>query len=398
MSSAALAPRFDALDPNVVADPYPEYARLREAGPVCRLGPGSWGVTRWTDVTSLQHDPRLGSEFPAGYHDISVGSGPASAFFQRIMLYRDPPDHVRLRRLMGRAFSPAVVRQLRSYVSELVDELLEPALRTGRMDVAQELAYPLPVRVVCRLMGIPPESTDDVRRHATNLGRAFTAVVPEHARADADIAVRWLREHIGALLDERRSRRGDDLLSRLLDAEESGETLTHDEIVDNTVFSFFAGFETTVHMITTGVAALLRHPGELARLRADRSLAGTAVDEFLRWDAPIQGTARYVREPLEIAGRPIRRGRVVVLMLGSANHDEQRFDRPDRLDVGRTDNPHVTFGGGAHLCLGAFLARMEGAVVFDRLARLAVLEPGGPAVRENDTPFRAYASVPVLIG
>ncbi|MFV2101577.1 cytochrome P450 [Micromonospora sp. LOL_024] len=398
MSAPSLAPRFDALDPNVVDNPYPEYARLRDAGPLCRIGPGSWGVTRHADVAALQHDPRLGSEFPAGYHEVSVGDGPASAFFQRIMLYRDPPDHVRLRRLMSRAFSPAVVRQLRSYVVELVDELLVPALQNGRIDLVGELAYPLPVRVVCRLMGIPPESTEEVRRHAMNLGRAFTAVVGEQARAEADVAVRWLREHIGELLDQRRARRGDDLLSRLLDAEESGDTLSHDEIVDNTVFSFFAGFETTVHMITTGAAALLSHPDQLDRLRADRSLVGTAVDEFLRWDAPIQGTARYVHEPIEIGGRTVRRGRVLVLMVGSANHDERRFSRPDRLDVGRTDNPHLAFGGGAHLCLGAFLARMEGAVVFDRLARLAVFEAAGPTVRERDTPFRAYASVPVRIG
>ncbi|NYT95658.1 cytochrome P450 [Salinispora sp. H7-4] len=398
MTTSALAPRFDALDPNVVEDPYPEYARLRAAGPLCRLGPGSWGVTRFADVTSLQHDPRLGSEFPSGYHEISVGDGPASAFFQRVMLYRDPPDHIRLRRLLSGAFTPAVVRRLRSHIEDLVDELLAPTLAAGRMDLVPELAYPLPVRVICRLMGIPPESAEDVRHHATNIGRAFTAVVPEQARIEADEAVSWLREHLGALLEQRRSRPGDDLLSRLLDAEESGDNLSADEIVDNTVFSFFAGFETTVHMITTGTAALLAHPDQLARLRADPSLVTTAVDEFLRWDAPIQGTARYVREPIEIGGRTIRRGRVLVLMIGSANHDERRFARPDRLDVGRQDNPHVAFGGGAHLCLGAFLARMEGAVVFDRLARLAVLEPDGPTVREPNTPFRAYASVPLRIG
>jgi cytochrome P450 len=398
MDSAGQPPRFNALDPAVLDDPYPTYATLRAAGPLCRFGPGSWGVTRHADVVALQRDPRLGSEFPPAYHRMSSGDGPASAFFSRIMLYRDPPEHRRLRQLMGKAFSPAVVRGLRADIEELTDGLLAPALDAGRMDVVTDLAYPLPVLVVSRLMGIPAEARDDVRRHAINLGRAFSAVVPEAARAAADEAVEWLRGYLGELLDERRAHPSDDLLSHLLAAEDAGETLTHDEIVDNTVFAFFAGFETTVHLITTGIAALLRHPDQLARLRAEPELAPTAVEEFLRYDAPIQGTARMVREPVELEGRTVRAGRVMVLLLGSANHDERMFADPERLDISRTPNPHVTFGGGAHLCLGAFLARTEGAVVFERVARrLAVLEPAGEPVRQVDTPFRAYATIPVTV-
>jgi cytochrome P450 len=382
----------------LVDDPYPTYAQLREAGSLCRFGPGSWGVTGHADVVALQRDPRLGSEFPALYHHASVGDGAASQFFQRIMLYRDPPHHLRLRQLMGKAFSPAAVRRLRSHIERLVDDLLAPALASGRMDVVHELAYPLPVLVVSKLMGIPPEARDDVRRYALALGRAFTAIVPADDRPAADEAVQWLRGYIGGLLDERAARPGDDLLSRLLAAEEAGDKLSHEEIVDNTVFAFFAGFETTVHMITTGFVALLRYPDEMARLRADPTLVPSAVDEFLRYDAPVQGTARFVRERLEIGGQTIRKGRVLVLMLGAANHDGRVFTRPDRLDVGRTPNPHVTFGGGTHLCLGAYLARLEGAVVFDWLVRrLSVLEANGPAVRQHDTPFRAYATVPVAL-
>jgi hypothetical protein len=391
MNAADRPPRFDALDPAVLDDPYPTYAALRAAGPLCRLGPGSWGVTRHADVVALQHDPRLGSEFPPVYHRMSSGDGPAAAFFSRIMLYRDPPEHRRLRRLMGKAFSPAVVRGLRADIVELTDALLDPALDAGRMDVVADLAYPLPVLVVSRLMGIPAQARDDVRRHAINLGRAFSAVVPEPARAAADEAVGWLRGYLGELLAERRARPRDDLLSHLLAAEDDGWTLTHDEIVDNTVFAFFAGFETTVHLITTGFAALLRHPGELARLRAEPGLAPSAVEEFLRYDAPIQA-------PVELAGRTVRAGRVIVLLLGSANHDERVFAGPERLDIARAPNRHVTFGGGAHLCLGAFLARTEGAVVFDRLARrVAGMEAAGPAVRQRDTPFRAFATVPVTL-
>jgi hypothetical protein len=398
LQTAGLAPRFDALDPAVRDNPYPTYAELRRAGPLCRFGPGSWGVTRHEDVVALQRDPRLGSEFPEQYHHMSVGPGAASAFFARIMLYRDPPEHRRLRRLMSQAFSPAVVRKLRSHIEELVEQLLAPGLDGGQCDIVHQLAYPLPVLVISKLMGIPPQAREDVRKHSMNLGRAFSAIVPETARAEADEAVVWLRGFIGGLLDERRANPGTDLLSNLLAAEDAGDTLTHDEIVDNTVFSFFAGFETTVHLITTGFAALLQNPDQLRRLQADPTLVPTAVDEFLRYDAPIQGTARMVNEPVQIGSRTIRAGRVLVLMLGSANHDERVFTDPGRLDVGRVHNPHVTFGGGGHLCLGAFLARTEAQVVFEWvLRRLKTFEGAGELVRQVNTPFRAFESVPILM-
>jgi cytochrome P450 len=398
MPAARLAPRFDALDPDVLDDPYPTYAQLRAAGPLCRFGPGSWGVTRHADVVALQRDQRLGSEFPEAYHHMSIGAGPASAFFQRIMLYRDPPDHLRLRRLMGSTFTPAVIRSLRGYIEQLVDELMTASLDTGHCDVVGELAYPLPVLVISKLMGIPPTAHDEVRTHSMRLGRAFSAIVPADARAQAHVSVTWLRGYLGSLLEERRAHPGDDLLSELLRAEDDGDRLTHEEIVDNTVFSFFAGFETTVHLITNGFAALLRHPDQLRRLRDDPGLVGSAVEEFLRFEAPIQGTARLVREPVRIGDTIIRAGRVLVLMLGSANHDERVFDDPERLDIGRTPNPHVTFGGGGHLCLGAFLARTEAQVVFDWvLKRTRSIEAAGDLVRETDTPFRAFASVPLAI-
>ncbi|MGH3937196.1 MAG: cytochrome P450, partial [Pseudonocardiaceae bacterium] len=340
-----------------------------------------------------------GSEFPARYHHMSVGAGPAADFFQRIMLYRDPPDHARLRKLIGKAFTPAVVRRLRTHIEELVGRLMAPAIEAGRCDIVSTLAYPLPVMVISKLMGIPPAAHDDVRRSSSRLGRAFSAIVPEQARGDADEAVCWLRAYLGRLLDERRASPGDDLLSDLLRAEEDGDTLTHEEIVDNTVFSFFAGFETTVHLITNGVALLLRHPDQLERLRREPSLVPAAVEEFLRFEAPIQGTARLVREPIAIGGRTVRAGRVLVLMLGSANHDGEVFTDPERLDVGREHNPHVTFGGGNHLCLGAFLARTEGQVVFEWLLKhTSLMQLAGDPVREADTPFRAYAALPVAFG
>jgi cytochrome P450 len=391
-----LLPRLDVLAPEVHADPYPAYARLRAAGPLCRMGPGTFGVTRHADVAALLRDRRLGSEFPAAYHRRSVGDGAAGEFLGRIVLYRDPPPHTRLRRLLGAAFSPGIVQGLRARVTALVDELLAPGRDTGRFDAVAALAQPLPVLVVCELMGIPADHRAEVRPHAADLGRAFGAVVPPADRAAADAAVGWLRGYLHALLAERRRRPGTDLLSRLLAAEEGGATLSPEEIVDNAVFAFFAGFETTVHLLAAGTAALLAHPAQQALLRADPGLVPVAVEEFLRYDPPIQGVARLVREPVRLGDRTLRPGRVAVLLLGSANHDEAIFAAPDRLDIGRRPNPHLSFGGGAHLCLGAALARLEGAVVFGRLlADFRALEPAGPTVRRHSGAFRTYASVPV---
>ncbi|MYT29256.1 MULTISPECIES: cytochrome P450 [unclassified Streptomyces] len=393
-----LLPRFDPLAPDVLDDPYPAYARLRATAPLCRMGPGSYGVTRHKDVATLLKDRRLGSEFPEAYHRASAGDGAAGAFFRRIVLYRDPPDHTRLRRLLGQAFSPRLVRSLEARIGGLVDRLLEPARDTGRFDAVTDLAFPLPVMVVCELMGLSAADRDLIRPRAVDLGKAFAAVVPEEDRSAADAAVTWLREYLDEVLAERARRPGEDLLSRMLAAEEAGATLSHAEIVDNAVFSFFAGFETTMNLLATGCAALLEHPGELARLRADRSQLPSAVEEFLRYDAPIQGTARLVREPVTVGDRTLRPGRVLVLLLGSANRDGEVFRDPDRLDIGRDPNPQVSFGGGMHHCLGAVLARLEGRVVFGRLLdTFAALEPDGPALRRTDSSFRAYGTVPVAV-
>jgi cytochrome P450 len=247
------------------------------------------------------------------------------------------------------------------------------------------------------LIGIPSDDRQDVRTRAFDLGKAFASRVPEPDRVAADAAVVWMRDYIRALIHDR-PRRGDDLLSRMLDPGDGADRLSKEEVVDNVVFLFFAGFETTTSMIATGCAALLDHPDELARLREDRSLVPSAVEEFLRWDAPIQSRLRLVLEPIEVHGRTIRPGRALLLLLGSANRDEGVFPDAGRLDVGRSQNPHVSFGGGFHHCLGAALARAEGVVVFERLlARFGHLESGGHAARETESPFRTFSKIPIAV-
>lgn len=390
-------PRFDAGAAEVLDDPYGVYARLRADGPLCRGGPGQWVVTRHAEVSVLLRDRRLSADYPEEYHRLSVGDGPAVSFFRRIVLDRDPPEHTRLRRLMAQAFTPALVRRLARRIDSLVDELLRPAVERGRLDVVAEVALPLPVAVICELLGIPAADRVLVRPKIAELARGFALAVPPADRVVVHDAVTWLRGYVSELSDRRHAMPADDLLSTML-AAAPGEKVHRLEIIDNAIFLFFAGFETTMNLIATGFDGLARHPRQWSRLRAAPDRAPIAVEEFLRYDAPIQAAARMVTEPLDIAGHTVRRGRLLVLLLGSANHDAQRFADPAQLDIGRAPNPHVSFGGGTHHCLGAALARIEGRAVFEWLARhcAAIQLEGTPARRRSFT-FRSFVRLPVAL-
>lgn len=398
-----LPDRFDALDPAVIADPYPAYARLRAAGPLCRGGLGTWMVLRHDDVSTLLNDARLGNRRPGeGESTPLFGDGPAGSLSQRIIAGREGADHVALRRALAVALSAARARRSRGRVEELVDSLLAPALDGAAFDVVADLAFPLQALVVCDLLGIPPADRDRIWPTAVTLGRAFIPYrmpTPEVAAA-ADAAVAHLRGYMGDWFDARR-RSGpddDDLVAHLAATLDGPAGLTRDDLVDNLVFLLFAGFEPTMNMVANGFASLLAHPGEAGRLCADPALVPTAVEEFLRYDAPTQYTMRIVLEPVEVGGRTVRPGRLLLLVLGSANRDERRFADPDRLDVGRHPNPHLSFGGGGHHCAGWALARVEGEAVFRRVAaRCAGLEPAGPAVRLGHPNFRAHESLPVRL-
>ncbi len=400
-----LPPRFDAFDLGLLADPYPAYARLRAAGALCRGGPGQWLVPRYAQVHALLRDQRLGQfQFPDAYRLFpaaslrnTLGDGPASTFTQRIVAGRDRPEHTQLRRLLGQVFSPSLVEGLRGRVGEWTDQLLAPAIDRGHLDGFADLAFPLPLLLLGELLGLPAADRDEVGRRVLRLTKIFAPTVAEDGRAAADDAVHWLRGYVDGLLRARLRAPREDLLSKLAAAARAGQ-LGREETVDNAIFLVFAGFETSLNLIATGCVLLSRHPGEFDRLRAEPGLAPRAVEEFLRFDAPTQLTGRIVLERLEIADHPVRKGRVVLLLLGSANHDDRQFAEPDRLDVGRDPNPHVSFGGGIHYCLGAALARLEGAVVFERLARrLRTIEPAGEPVREHSATLRAYAQVPLRV-
>lgn len=349
--------------------------------------PGTWGITRHADVSALLRDNRLGHEMPRPVIEFTFGDGAGADFQTHSLLNRDPPDHTRLRTLMGKAFSASLVRKMREHIGDLVDDLLAPLLDRQDFDVVADLAFPLPSQVICELLGITNADRDEVRSRAVDVVSLDIDAVNE--------STRWFRDYMGAVLAERRPDPDGDLFERMLAAEDGEDALTHEEIVDNAILLFVAGFETTKSLIANGVAALLAFPSELARLLADPTLSTTGVEEFLRFDSPLPFVQRYTREPLEVGSHVIKPGRVVLMMLACANHDEAVFADPESLDIARSPNPHVAFAGGIHHCLGAMLARVEGDVVFNRVAtRVRSLEGAGPPRRVLGN-IRSFATLPV---
>lgn len=393
--------RFNLTELQHLDDPYPRLKELRDAGPLCRgAGPAQWIATRYCDVVALMRDSRLVVEVPEEYRRFVSGSGPAGSFFSRIILGRDPPAHTRLRQLMAPTFAPRAVRALAARIAEMIDTMLAPALDGVTFDIVSELALPLPMQVICHLLGVPEIDLSPVRQRAADLTHAFALDVSASQRQCADAAIEWLRAYIAELARARlRAPRGD-LLSAMLTGIGIGigDEASLEEVVDNAVFLFFAGFETTTNMLATGHEALLCFPDQFALLRADPALVPRAVEEFLRWDAPVNVKARVVREPIELGGQIVRPGRVLVLLLAAANRDERQFLDPDRVDIMRSPNGHVSFGGGLHACLGAALARLEGALVFERVVRRSArLERAGTTVRRPTQSFRALESVPLVM-
>jgi cytochrome P450 len=395
--AVATRPRIQAVDLASAADPYPAYARLRATGGVVRGEFGQWLVTRHADASALLRDHRLVSEFPRDFIRLALGGGPAGDFLHRIVLTRDPPVHTRLRRFLGLAFGTPAIRALRVSVAALVDDLMETALDRRRFDLVDAIALPLPVTVVCRMIGIPDGDQPEVVPRVIALARVFDAAnLTVDQRDGIVVALTWLRTYLAGLLSQRDGTLDETTFAGLY--ARAADPIDVDEFIDNLLFLFHAGFETTMGLIPNGCVALMENPGELARLRADPSLVPTAVDEFLRFDSPIQNAIRVAGEPIEINDIKIRKGRSVMLLLGCANRDERAFVEPDRLDVGRRDNPHLGFGGGLHHCVGMAVARLMGELVFDRLIRrCASIEPDGAGLRRPHGSLRAFEHLPIAV-
>jgi cytochrome P450 len=379
-------------------DPYRTYARLRQEGPLHRTGQGHWLVPRHRDVAKLLRSPGLGHQFPEAYYEEQLGVGAVREFLRRIMPFRDAPAHTHLRQAMRFAFGAASIARLKGRVGDIVDGLLAGVGDRGRFDVVEDLARHVPATVVSELVGLPESVREEIRLRVGALAKAFSSRISEAERAAADAAIGWMRDYLGKLLDEQAGLERSGLLSDLAARLRDNRSLNREELVDNLIFLFAAGFETTMHLVSGGCEALLHHPAEAARLRRDSALMPGAVEEFLRYDAPIQAAMRIAIEPVTIDACTVAEGSIVVLLLASANHDEDAFAEPWRLNIDRSPNPHVSFGSGMHYCLGAALARMEAATVFTRLLqRFQSLEPAGPTVRGQGSERGSFVSIPVLV-
>jgi len=357
--------------PAVRSEPWALYRRLHERGPVRPTGySGTWLVASHAGVSQTLRSPTASVDEAVAFPDVERTS-PFSTLIGASMLFRDPPDHTRLRRLVARAFTPRTVEQLRPRVEDLVHQRLSALRPMGSADLLQHLALPLPVAVICELLGVPERERSRFLRWAQHLAPRLDVDLFRDEERDrlGNIAAAELRTFLTELVEHADRRDADGLLSALVALEDDGDQLSRDEIVSMAALLLVAGFETTTNLIGNGVAALLDAPTQLARVRDADVEPSVAVDELLRFAGPVQFAQRILTEDLELGGHLIPARTLVALLVGAANRDPLVFDLPDQLDVGRRPNPHLSFSAGIHHCLGAALARLEAEIAVPAILR-----------------------------
>lgn len=374
-------------------DPYPLLNLLREQHPVHRTPLGYYRIFRHADVTRTLKELKVGVRTTEG----KLPGIDESTMPRRFMLMQDPPNHARLRRLVSRAFTPPAIERLRPHVEQLVDSMLDAVQGTGQMDVIADLARPLPSTIICEMLGVPladrPRFTDWTA-HVTHLLQP--RFMSDRIRTLAGEAALGLSQYMIALIEERRSKPGDDMLTVLVRAEEDGDKLSIEELITQSVGLLVAGFETTIGLIGNGVRQLLLHPEQLQKLRARPDLITSTVEECLRFDGPIGATRRVLHEDAELGGHIVPKDTELMLCLASAHRDPRVFSDPDRFDIERKHSSHLAFGGGIHFCLGAHLARLESQIAIGKLvARFPKLELQSTKPEWGESLFRVQGRLPV---
>lgn len=358
---------FDPWDPAFLADPYPVYEELRARGRVHYFEPTEqWVVPHHADVSALLRDRRLGRTYQHRFTHEDFGrtaprpeDEPFHILNDNGMLDLEPPDHTRIRRLVSKAFTPRTVERLKPYVDQLAGELVTRLVAAGGGDLLTDVAEPLPVSVIAEMLGIPESDRAPLRPWSADICGMYEMNPSQETAAKAVRASEEFTEYLLGLIEARREKPGEDLISGLIAAYDDGERLTEQEMISTCVLLLNAGHEATVNATVNGWWALFRNPGQLAALRADHSLVATAVEELMRYDTPLQLFERWVLDDIEIDGTTIPRGSEIAMLFGSANHDPAVFTAPEKLDLSRADNPHISFSAGIHYCIGAPLARLE---------------------------------------
>lgn len=391
----------ELASPDFIADPYPTYRYLRESEPVTFVpdsGPmgGFWLVTRYEDVMHVLGNRLFSKDLrrytpPERQNPVGLS-----------MLFRDPPDHTRLRSLVSKAFTPRMIEGLEPRISGVADDLIGRARERGEADVIRDLALPLPVIVIAEMLGVPPEDRDSFREWSGEIIAGGDLARDYEERQQLSLqASKELMEYLAGLIQVRRRQREDDLISGLIDARDEHGSLSEEELLGNCMLLLIAGHETTVNLIGNGTLALLRHTDQLELLRREPDLAGSAVEEALRYESPVQQATFHVAiQEMELGSQKIGEGEQVSAVLGAANRDPGQFSDPDRFDIARQPNRHLAFGRGPHFCLGAPLARLEARITLSKLlASSPALELAGdePLSWRANTAFRGLESLPVSL-
>jgi len=363
---------------DILRDPHPTYRRFLEDDQIFHsvpYGGGGWALFKHAACSSFIRDSRLsarrvGASFLALPPERRAEFGGLARMLSLWLLFIDAPEHSRLRKLMNKGFSRIVVDGLRPQIEAIVDRMLETMRDASEADVLREVAYPLPVRVMAEMFGVPELLHEQFIRWTNAvtmfLGNPNRTVEQTQGAQEAVLA---LKEFFRGAVAERRRQKGSDLISLLLDIEEDGEVLTEEELYAQCVMLLGAGHETTRNLIGNGVYTLLRHPEEMAELQKNPELIRSAVEELLRYESPIQFAGRVVKEEMEIYGVRLRQGQAIMFILGAANRDPQQFNDPDHLDLNRLPNPHLAFGAGEHFCIGNQLARLEGQIAILKMVQ-----------------------------
>jgi cytochrome P450 len=400
--------RKTLFTPEFVQDPYPAYRRLLEEGPLHLVdvsgGWGVWAVFSHAECLAVARDPRLSARRTEGM--LSMLPADRQGEFKELvrmlglwMIFIDPPEHTRMRKLMNAGFGQAAAEALRPQVEKVVDKYLDSLRNDSEVDLVNELAYPMPVRVISELLGVPETMQDSFLRWSAAIaefnGSPHRTV--EQAK-NAQAAVVALTDFFRQAVAERRRNKGDDLISLLIDIKEEGEALTEEELYAQCVMLLFAGHETTRNLIASGLYLLLREPEKMAELRENPALIRSAVEEFLRFESPIQYTARVAKEPIELCGVRIPKRQTILCMLGAANRDPKQFKNPDTLDLARLNNQHLAFSAGPHFCIGGQLARLEGQVaVLRTIQRFPKMHLSHSVEWQPNFGFRGLKALPVSL-
>ena len=395
----------EILSPERVADPYPYFAELRREDPVhWNEIYRAWFVHRFVDVWEGLRSPALSSDRvqPVFEHKLTPEQQdqrrPTFEILQHWMVFQDPPDHTRLRRLMNQAFTPRQVQALRPRIEQVVAGMLDEIGPRGQVDLIRDFAYPIPAVIIAEMMGVPPSDRDMFKAWSDAIMiLVFCGARVEDRRERAQRGLLELAEYLRGLIRRFRSEPEDNLITSLVQAKDQNDTLSEDEIISTCTLLLFGGHETTTNLIGNGTRTLLANPDQLKLLRDDPKLITSAIEELLRFDGPSKMQVRLVAEDTELGGKKLRAGDELYFVQASANHDPDEFDDPDTVDLRRNPNRHIGFGFGLHHCLGAPLARLEGAIAIDALIRrFPDLRPGpGPEVWHPTLISRGMEQFPV---